>query len=67
MSWITLDDEVGAISHLLTADDVHGPVNLTAPEPGHATPTFTDALGRALHAAHRAADAARAVEGRVRQ
>jgi len=31
-SWISVDDEVGAILHLLTAD-VHGPVNLTAPNP----------------------------------
>jgi uncharacterized protein (TIGR01777 family) len=31
-SWISLDDEVGAIVHLLTAE-VHGPVNLTAPNP----------------------------------
>lgn len=30
MSWITLDDEVAAIEHLLTSD-VSGPVNLTAP------------------------------------
>ena len=32
VSWITLDDEVRAIQHLLTAD-VRGPVNLTAPNP----------------------------------
>ncbi len=31
-SWITLEDEVGAIEFLLEAD-VSGPVNLTAPEP----------------------------------
>lgn len=31
-SWISIDDEVGAISHLLTAA-VSGPVNLTAPSP----------------------------------
>lgn len=31
-SWISLDDEVGAIVHLLAAD-VAGPVNLTAPHP----------------------------------
>jgi uncharacterized protein (TIGR01777 family) len=30
--WISLDDEIGAICFLLTAD-VCGPVNLTAPEP----------------------------------
>lgn len=32
MSWISIDDEVGAIGHLLGAD-VSGPVNLTAPHP----------------------------------
>ena len=31
-SWISLDDEVGAIIHLLE-NDVSGPVNLTAPNP----------------------------------
>jgi uncharacterized protein (TIGR01777 family) len=31
-SWIALDDEIGAMVHLLTAD-VSGPVNLTAPNP----------------------------------
>ena len=31
-SWISIDDEVAAIEHLLTAD-VAGPVNLTAPNP----------------------------------
>jgi uncharacterized protein (TIGR01777 family) len=31
-SWISIDDEVGAIIFLLTAD-VSGPVNLTAPNP----------------------------------
>lgn len=44
--WITLDDEVGAIVHLLTAD-VEGPVNLVAP--GVVTNAeFTRALGRVL-------------------
>lgn len=31
-SWISIDDEVGAITHLLDTD-VEGPVNLTAPNP----------------------------------
>jgi hypothetical protein len=31
--WVSLTDEVGAIRYLLTADDVHGPVNLTGPQP----------------------------------
>jgi len=46
-SWISLDDEVGAIKHLLTAD-VHGPVNLTAPNPV-TNAAFAKALGTALH------------------
>ena len=47
MSWIAIDDEVGAIRHLLTAD-VAGPVNLTAPNPA-TNAEFTAALGGALH------------------
>ncbi|MFN8025938.1 MAG: TIGR01777 family oxidoreductase [Acidimicrobiia bacterium] len=47
MSWIAVDDEVGAIRHLLTAE-VAGPVNLTAPNPA-TNAEFTAALGRALH------------------
>lgn len=30
--WITLDDEVSALVHLLTTNDLAGPVNLAAPE-----------------------------------
>ena len=33
LSWIAVDDEVGAIMHALGNDRVQGPVNLTAPEP----------------------------------
>jgi len=33
VSWISADDEVGAIVALLDAETVSGPVNLTAPEP----------------------------------
>lgn len=46
-SWISLDDHVGAIRHLLEHGDISGPVNLTAPEPV-TNATFTKALGRAL-------------------
>lgn len=46
MSWIAIDDEVGAIRHLLTAD-VSGPVNLTAPNPV-TNAEFTATLGRVL-------------------
>lgn len=41
--WISIDDEVGAIVHLLTAD-VTGPVNLVAPE-AVTNATFTKVLG----------------------
>lgn len=46
-SWISLDDEVGAITHLLTAD-VTGPVNLTAPNPVTSA-EFAKVLGKVLH------------------
>lgn len=46
-SWISLDDEVGAIVHLLGAD-VDGPVNLTAPNPT-TNADLAKALGRVLH------------------
>ncbi len=46
-SWITLDDELGAIRFLLD-HDVAGPVNLTAPAPV-TNRDFTRALGGALH------------------
>jgi uncharacterized protein (TIGR01777 family) len=48
MSWITLDDLVAAIHHLITAEDISGPVNAVAPEPV-TNAEFTAALGRALH------------------
>ncbi len=46
LPWISLDDEVSAIVHLLTVD-VTGPVNLCAPEPV-TNATFTEVLGRVL-------------------
>jgi uncharacterized protein (TIGR01777 family) len=46
-SWITIDDDVAAIRHLLD-HEVAGPVNLVAP--GTVTnQQLTDALGRVLH------------------
>lgn len=33
MSWISLEDAVGAIVHLLNTPDVRGPVNLVSPQP----------------------------------
>jgi len=46
-SWIAIDDEVGAMLHLLTAA-VAGPVNLTAPNPV-TNAEFTKTLGAVLH------------------
>jgi uncharacterized protein len=46
-SWISIDDEVAAITHLLTTD-ISGPVNLTAPNPV-TNAEFTDTLGTVLH------------------
>ena len=45
--WISLADEIGAMSHLLTAD-VSGPVNLAAPAPV-TNAEFTRVLGSVLH------------------
>ncbi|WNV77266.1 TIGR01777 family oxidoreductase [Geodermatophilus sp. DSM 44513] len=45
--WISLDDEVGAIRFLLTAD-VSGPVNLTGPEPV-TNAEFVRRLAAAVH------------------
>ena len=46
-SWITLEDEVGAIAFLLTGQ-VAGPVNLTAPQPVRQR-DLARAIGRAVH------------------
>ena len=46
-SWITLQDQVRAISHLLTAE-VSGPVNLTAPTPARQRDVVR-AVAQALH------------------
>jgi len=47
MSWIAIDDVVGAIQHLLFAATVVGPVNLVAPDPV-SNREFTKTLGRVL-------------------
>jgi hypothetical protein len=46
--WITLDDEVAAIRHVLGDASLDGPVNAVAPE-AVTDRTFTEALARALH------------------
>jgi uncharacterized protein (TIGR01777 family) len=47
MSWIAIDDVVGAIQHLLRIDTVVGPVNLVAPHPA-TNSEFTRTLGGVL-------------------
>ena len=47
MSWVGLDDVVGAFHQALFDDTLAGPVNVTAPEPV-SNAAFTKALGRAL-------------------
>ena len=48
MSWITLDDEVGAILHALATPSLTGAANLTAPSPV-TNAEFTKTLGGVLH------------------
>jgi uncharacterized protein len=47
MSWIALDDVVGAIKFALTNDALQGPVNFVAPNPVR-NAEFTKTLGRVL-------------------
>lgn len=47
MSWIALDDVVGAIHHTLITDSLQGPVNTVAPHPV-TNREFTKTLGRVL-------------------
>ena len=47
MSWIDMDDMVGAIHHILKNDLLHGPVNLVAPKPV-TNAEFTKVLAGAL-------------------
>lgn len=49
ISWISLDDMVGAIEHLLFCRTISGPVNVAAPEPvrnGEFVRTLAGTLGR---------------------
>jgi uncharacterized protein len=48
MSWVSIDDEVGAILHAIDHDAVRGPVNVTGPEPV-TNAELTKAFGRAVH------------------
>jgi uncharacterized protein (TIGR01777 family) len=47
MSWIAIDDAVGAIEHALTNDSLRGPVNAVAPE-AVTNYEFTKTLGQVL-------------------
>jgi uncharacterized protein (TIGR01777 family) len=47
ISWISIDDVVGAILHVLLAESFSGPVNLVAPEPVR-NRDFTTILARVL-------------------
>lgn len=47
MPWLTLDDQVRAIVHVLERDDCSGPFNLCAPEPVR-NATFTRALAKTV-------------------
>jgi uncharacterized protein (TIGR01777 family) len=46
-SWISIDDEVRAIEHALTAEGLEGPVNLVSPDPV-TNREFAKTLGRVL-------------------
>jgi len=46
-SWISIDDELGAIMRTIDDDSIRGPVNLTAPEPV-TNEQFTRTLNRVL-------------------
>lgn len=47
MSWISIDDAIGAIRHALDTASLEGPVNAVAPRPV-TNAEFTDTLGRVL-------------------
>lgn len=47
LSWIGLDDVLGAVYHLISEESVSGPVNLTSPNPVTMT-SFAKTLGRVL-------------------
>lgn len=47
MSWVTLNDEIGAFRHLLAHEELSGPVNVTAPNPV-TNAEFTKTLGNAV-------------------
>jgi len=48
MSWVALDDVLAAMQHIITNQELTGPVNLVAPEPVRNS-EFTRLLGQELH------------------
>lgn len=48
MSWVAIDDVVGAILFILDNEAVEGPTNMTAPNPVRNS-EFTSTLGKVLH------------------
>ncbi|MGC9326323.1 MAG: TIGR01777 family oxidoreductase, partial [Candidatus Hinthialibacter sp.] len=48
MSWISYDDLLGAIHHVLLSEDLVGPVNAASPNPA-TNEEFTRILGKTLH------------------
>ncbi len=48
MSWISIDDVIGAMHHILLTNTLRGPVNLTAPTPV-TNAEFADTLGTVIH------------------
>jgi len=48
MSWVAIDDVLGAVLHALQDDTIEGPVNVTAPAPV-SNREFTKTLARVLH------------------
>ena len=48
MSWVSIDDAVGAMQHVIKNDSLRGPVNLVSPT-AVTNREFTATLGRVLH------------------
>ncbi len=47
MSWVSIDDAIGAIHHAIVSESLRGPVNVTAPEPV-TNREFTKTMGKVL-------------------
>lgn len=47
MSWISIDDVIGSIHHILMNDNIYGPINLVSPNPVR-NETFIKVLGKIL-------------------